>query len=134
MPGCGRRLITAIMSAEVPNCSSRQLPITHPTAMREEISTTPERREIPFRRFYGCDIGDPFGLWGPNAKLAIEQIGNHGIAVIALGGPHSTTLTLYADPPLLHQTCDAEAIISSTLLLQFRMNAWTARDSPVGSE
>jgi len=55
--------------------------------MREEISTTPERREIPFRRFYGCDIGDPFGLWGPNAKLAIEQIGNHGIAVIALRGP-----------------------------------------------
>src|SRR5205807_2450011 len=122
------------MSAEVPNCSSRRFPIANPTAMREEISTTPERREIPFRRFNGCDIGDPFGIGGRSGKLAIEQIGSGGMAVIALGGPHSTTFALCADLPLLHQTRDAEAIISSTLLLQFRMNAWTARDSPVGSE
>lgn len=119
------------ISAEVPNCSSRQIPIAHPTAMREEISTPPERRESAFCWFNGCDGSDPLGIGGRSAQLAIEQMRSGGIA---LGGPSSPTFALCADPPLLHQTSDAEAITSPPALLQLRVKAWAARDPSVRLE
>src|SRR2546430_17216102 len=66
--------------------------------------------EISFCCFNSRDVGDPFGIWGRSTKLAVEQIGSHRIAVIAIGGPHAPAFAL---------------------LLQLGMNAWTTIDPSV---
>jgi hypothetical protein len=122
------------MSASVTNRASAL--ISHgPTDRHARVAIdNPCQIEVPFCRFNSRDVGDPFGVWGRSAKLAVEQIGSHGIAVIAIGGPDSTSFALRADPSLLHQASYTFASVPLALLVQLRMNAWTAIDPSVGLE
>ena len=122
------------MSASVTNCASAPIAHSPPDChARGDIDDSSEI-EISFCCFNSRDVGDPFGMWGRSAKLAIEQIGSHRMAVMAIGGPHAPAFALCADPALLHQTSDAFASTSFALLLQLGMNAWTAIDPSVRLE
>ena len=122
------------MSASVTNCASAPIAHSPPDCHARVDIDDSSKIEISFCCFNSRDVGDPFGIWGRSTKLAVEQIGSHRIAVIAIGGPHAPAFALCADPALLHQTSDAFASISFALLLQLGMNAWTTIDPSVRLE
>jgi hypothetical protein len=106
----------------------------HPPTMRENKSSTTERREPAVRCPHVGRISHPFRVRLLGMEVAFKQMGSHLGLWIAVRGGGAMTRSARRQSLFAHQTSDALAPTADASCLQFRMHPWTAIDASVGLE
>src|SRR5262245_13278799 len=89
-------------------------------------SHNPARIDVLQRRqvqpsLIGSDIRDiryPFAIWLRGGKLLIQEIGSHGMGMVAVGRADRSPFLLLCHPVLAHQTTDSFAATAHSTRLQ----------------
>jgi hypothetical protein len=108
--------------------------IAHPSAIRENKSSTTAKKSHPIARPNAGRVCVPFGIRTLSAEVALEQVGSHLCAFLAFRGNGAMTWTLREKSLFSHQTSYPFPSTMKTLCTKFRMNTRAAIHAAIGLE